>query len=156
MIYQTKLSAFLRQKFVLDWDGIHGAKHWARVKRLGRYLGAEHGADLEVVTLFALMHDSCREDEDRDIEHGSRASLLVREMNGVLYGINDFQENQLAFACEGHSHGGMSHDITIQVCWDADRLDLGRLAIQPDPRRLGTETAQRLCAERWPYERVGR
>ena len=65
MIHQPHLTAFLRQKFMLDWDGIHGATHWARVLRLGRYLASAHGADQEVVTLFALLHDSCRQDEYR-------------------------------------------------------------------------------------------
>lgn len=156
MIYQPKLTSFLRQHFALDWDGIHGARHWARVLRLGRYLAAEHGADQEVVTLFALLHDSCREDEDGDPDHGPRAARLVREMNGILYRVSDGQEDLLAMACEGHSRGGLNADITVQVCWDADRLELGRLAIRPDPLRLGTETAKSLCAHDWPYVHVGR
>ena len=34
---------------------------------------------------------------------------------------------QLTEACRDHSMGRLSRDLTIQVCWDADRLDLGRL-----------------------------
>ena len=141
MIYQPKLISYLRQHFTLDWDGIHGARHWARVLRLGRYLAAEHGADQEVVTLFALLHDSCREDDDGDPYHGPRAAKLVREMNGVLYRVSDGQVDLLAIACEGHSKGGLSNDVTVQVCWDADRLDLGRVGVRPDPRRLLTTVA---------------
>ena len=33
-------------------------------------------------------------------------------------------------------------DITVQTCWDADRLDLGRVGIRPDPRRLCTAAAR--------------
>lgn len=156
MIHQSRLTAFLRQQFMLDWDGIHGAKHWARVLRLGRYLAAEHFADIEVVTLFALLHDSCREDDNRDPEHGHRASRIVRAKNGILFVISDDQEDQLAAACKGHSKGCISDDVTIQVCWDADRLDLGRLAIAPDPHRMGTDEAKRLCRHAWPYEHIGR
>lgn len=156
MIHQSRLTAFLRQQFMLDWNGIHGARHWARVLRLGRYLAAEDGADIEVVTLFALLHDSCREDENRDPEHGLRASRVVRAQNGILFVITDDQEDRLAAACEGHSKGGLSDDVTVQVCWDADRLELGRLAIMPDPHRMGTDTAKRLCNHAWPYEHIGR
>jgi hypothetical protein len=37
------LVTFLRSHFVLDWHGIHGAKHWARVKLNGLLLAAETG-----------------------------------------------------------------------------------------------------------------
>ena len=33
--------------------------------------------------------------------------------------------------------------FTIQTCWDADRLDLGRVGITPDPSWLCTEAAKR-------------
>ena len=152
MIDHAKLTSFLRHQFVLDWDGVHGAAHWARVRRMGAYLADVHGAEREVVTLFALLHDSCREDEYSDPEHGRRAARLVREMNGVLYQISDWQEDRLAVACEGHSRGSVSQDVTVQVCWDADRLDLGRLGMQLDPARLGTEAARQLCLHEWPFQ----
>jgi HD superfamily phosphodiesterase len=59
------LVAFLRSHFVLDWHGIHGANHWARVKVNGLLLAAETGADARVVELFAFLHDSCREHDGR-------------------------------------------------------------------------------------------
>jgi hypothetical protein len=30
----------------------------------------------------------------------------------------------------------------VRACWDADRLDLWRVRITPDPRRLATAEAQ--------------
>ncbi len=33
-------------------------------------------------------------------------------------------------------------DITVQTCWDADRLDLGRVGITPNPRWLCTACAK--------------
>jgi uncharacterized protein len=33
--------------------------------------------------------------------------------------------------------------VTIQTCWDADRLDLGRVGVTPHPSRLCTEVARR-------------
>jgi uncharacterized protein len=33
-------------------------------------------------------------------------------------------------------------DITIQTCWDSDRLDLGRVGVTPHPSRLCSEAAK--------------
>jgi uncharacterized protein len=33
---------------------------------------------------------------------------------------------------------------TLQACWDADRLDVGRVGIAPKPHRLCTEAARGL------------
>jgi uncharacterized protein len=38
-----------------------------------------------------------------------------------------------------HSDGEVSTDKTIQTCWDADRLDLGRVGIFPSPKFLSQE-----------------
>jgi hypothetical protein len=49
-------------------------------------------------------------------------------------------------------------DVTIQTCWDADRLDLGRVGIRPDPARMGTEAGKRiahaLAAEALPLQSI--
>jgi uncharacterized protein len=36
------------------------------------------------------------------------------------------------------SVGLMHQDATIQSCWDADRLDLGRVGIEPSKQYLST------------------
>lgn len=69
------------KQFQLAADSIHGPSHWMIVRRNGLYLAKLHGADPEVVRLFA-------------------------------------------------------------VCLDADRLDLGRVGIIPDPQLLSTTTAK--------------
>jgi uncharacterized protein len=33
--------------------------------------------------------------------------------------------------------------VTVATCWDADRLDLGRVGVRPDAGRLCTEPARR-------------
>jgi uncharacterized protein len=38
-----------------------------------------------------------------------------------------------------------SNNITVQTCWDADRLDLGRVGIKPDPKRLFTEEGKKMA-----------
>jgi len=127
---------FVRTNFVLDWNGVHGAGHWARVLRNGRLVGAEAGADLEVVRLFALLHDSCREDEWADPDHGIRAAKLAVKLRNQFFKVSNNQFEQLTNALVGHSNGEMSSDATIQTCWDADRLDLGRVGVVPNCRYL--------------------
>lgn len=151
MINKSALATYLRQHFRLDWHGVHGAPHWARVRRYGLYIAQGTAADREVITLFALLHDSCREDEHSDHYHGGRAAHLAEYLNGRCYQISSTQEQQLVHAIERHSGGHMSDDLTVQSCWDADRLDLGRLGILTSPGRLGSERAKQLCHSPWPY-----
>jgi uncharacterized protein len=40
----------------------------------------------------------------------------------------------------------------MQVCWDADRLDLGRVGIIPKPDRLCTNAARDILE--WSHERA--
>ena len=48
----------------------------------------------------------------------------------------------LTEALKYHSDGYTEADITVQVCFDADRLDLGRVGIKPAPHRLCTASAK--------------
>ena len=57
-------------------------------------------------------------------------------------------------ACAGHTHEKTHADITIQTCWDADRLDLGRVGIRPDPTYLGTTAARRPDTISWADARA--
>ena len=49
----------VREQFQLDWHGIHGVPHWARVRWNGLNLAAVNGARTDIVELFAFLHD-CR------------------------------------------------------------------------------------------------
>ena len=139
-----QLEELVYAQFKLDINGIHGIKHWKRVQLIGRYLAKHTKADEEVVDLFAYLHDSKREDDNDDIYHGKRASVFVQELyNKRILTIREDQLKQLQFACEHHTNSAIkSKDITIQTCWDADRLDLWRLGIKPDPFFLNTEFAK--------------
>jgi uncharacterized protein len=55
----------------------------------------------------------------------------------------------LAFACEEHTNGGVDPDPTVGVCWDADRLNLWRVGIKPDPRFLSTQPARSVERIAW-------
>lgn len=130
----------LKAGFRLDWRGLHGAAHWIRVMHHGLYLASRTGADLQVVRLFAVLHDSQRMNEGTDPGHGPRAANFVLKLHADRrLGLDDTRADWLAQACMGHSEGGTRpNNPTIATCWDADRLDLGRVGIRPDPRRLCT------------------
>jgi uncharacterized protein len=141
MISNGLLSA-IRLQYRLDWHGMHGVSHWARVRVNGLRLSASSGADPIVVELFSFLHDSCRLNDNRDLEHGHRAAELALRFQGQHFTLNDRQLNQLTTACRDHTHGVETCDPTIATCWDADRLDLWRVGIQPDPDRLLTALAK--------------
>ena len=138
------LMQHIRAQFRLDWQGIHGAPHWARVMHHGLSLARQTSADVEVIRLFAVLHDSQRRHDGDDRAHGARAAeyaWLLRD-EGLMH-LSDEQLDLLSAACNGHSDGLIEADITVQVCWDSDRLDLGRVGIRPDPRYLCTHEAKR-------------
>jgi len=142
------------EEYDLPWDGYHGVAHWARVLENGLRLVEETGADLEVVQLFAILHDSRRISEGWDPDHGPRAAKYAAELHGGLFHLRDPQFRLLRRACAGHTHEKTHADITIQTCWDADRLDLGRVGITPDPMYLGTTAAKRPETISWADARA--
>lgn len=136
------LARFLRQHFALDWYGIHGAAHWTRVRYHGLRLARQSGARADVVTLFAFLHDAERRDDGTDRGHGARGARLARRLHGEHFRLDAEGLDMLCHAIEFHSAGLVEGDITVRTCWDADRLDLARLGIRPDPRRLSTAAAR--------------
>lgn len=154
----------IRRRYALDWHGIHGAAHWARVRWNGHAVAAISGADPIVVELFAWLHDACRRDDGHDPEHGPRAAALASEWNGVHFTLDRRRLALLTEACDGHTHLRHHADPTIQTCWDADRLDIARVMWDIDPYWLGTAAARDLelratCRQRstrWVRTRAGK
>jgi len=138
---RSGLIALIRSEFKLDWQGIHGANHWARVLHHGKNIGEIRKADLTVVELFGFLHDSCRINDGRDPKHGQRAAEFAHGIHGDYFNLKPKQLDQLCYAMTHHSSGELSADRTIQTCWDSDRLDLGRVGIFPDPQYLSQEAS---------------
>ena len=136
-------------EYALPLDGYHGVAHWARVLENGCRLAQETGANLEIVRLFAILHDSQRRNEGGDPEHGPRAAEFALTIRGELFELPDQEFVLLHRACAGHPHERTHPDVTIQTCWDADRLDLGRVGVVPHPSRLCTEVAKRPDVLKW-------
>jgi uncharacterized protein len=131
------------EDYQLPKDGLHGPRHWLRVSRIGLELAKACGADAEVVHMFALFHDARRENEDDDPGHGLRGAELARSMADThLIHLNRAQFDLLHEACVHHTDGTTSTDPTIGCCWDADRLDLGRVGIEPAAKYLSTAAAR--------------
>lgn len=148
-----ELVRLIRRQFALEWTGIHGAPHWTRVRENGLRLAEATGAKPNVVELFAFLHDSRRLNDGYDPEHGLRAAVFARTLAGSAFELEAADLELLATACEGHSDGLKEGDITVLTCWDADRLDLGRVGIRPDPNRLCTQVAREPVILEWAYRR---
>jgi uncharacterized protein len=142
-VISPQFGRFIRDQFLLDWRGIHGVAHWARVRLNGLQLARSNGANTVLVELFAFLHDCRRSNDGTDPAHGERAANFVREINGRFFSLPRAELRDLELACRDHSAGYLQAAITVQTCWDADRLDLGRIGIRPDPERLCTAQARR-------------
>jgi uncharacterized protein len=142
------------EDYALPWGGYHGVAHWARVLENGLRLAEETDALVEVVRLFAVLHDSRRINEGTDPDHGPRAAEFARTLRGRLFDLPEHEFLLLHRACAGHTHERTHPDVTIQTCWDADRLDLGRVGITPHPNRLCTEIAKQPKVIKWADHRA--
>jgi uncharacterized protein len=123
----------------------HGIDHWDRVYKNGLQLITPDVNPL-VVGLFAYLHDACREDDGEDYQHGPRAAGLVDKLrNTLLKDVYDEDIYLLKEACRLHTVSLKTGNPTIDVCFDADRLDLGRVGIIPDPDKLATEKGKEIA-----------
>ena len=148
-----ELVRIIRGQFALEWTGIHGAPHWSRVHENGLRLAELTGAKANVIELFAFMHDSRRLNDGHDPEHGLRAAEFARSLAGSVFELEPADLELLVTACRDHSDGRNEGDITVLTCWDADRLDLGRVGIKPHPDRLCTQAAREPGILEWAYQR---
>lgn len=146
----------IRQQFALNIHGTHGISHWARVLENGRRLAHMTGADPDVVELFAILHDAKRRKEWHDHEHGRRSAEYAKRLRNVEFTVSNAQFHLLYIACANHAQGTTEGDVTIQTCWDADRLDLGRILIAPNPDLLCTEAAKSPAIRQWANSRSTR
>lgn len=132
---------------------VHGPDHWRRVERNALLLATRTGADIAVVRLFALFHDSRRENDGWDDGHGARGAEYAATLRATAFDLSDEQFALLHEACVWHTEGEHHDDPTIATCWDADRLDLGRVDVIPDPKFMSTEFGREIatCASTQPF-----
>ena len=147
--YQNILD-LIRKSFNINFYGDHGIKHWERVYKNTQVLANHYEIKSEVFELFSLLHDSKRENEYEDIEHGLRASKFAKELiSDGFINLSKEDEKKLIFACANHTKKDRSNplcnDLIVQICFDSDKLDLGRVGMTPDKKRMYTSYAKYLC-----------
>ena len=100
-----------------------------------------------------FFHDNQRYNDQNDPDHGRRASQLIRDRFSKTLNLTLEEMNLLCAACEGHNDGQTEGDITVQTCWDSDRLDLWRVGIMPRTEYLCTDAAKEANNMAWAIER---
>ncbi|MBV9946472.1 MAG: hypothetical protein JOZ69_06470 [Myxococcales bacterium] len=139
---------------------IHGPAHWFRVRRFGALLSAREGLPTDArrcVEIFSLVHDLARLDDGGGNQHAIDGASYVDEVLPAVFGaLPSEQIETVRAAIRYHSDGlvaqaagelGLFDRVaapresvvrTIACCWDADRLDLPRVGILPQPRLMST------------------
>ena len=138
-----KLINHLQRDSKLFHSPIHGFKHWRTVEKNGLYLCQFNDGDPDVISHFAYFHDCMRVNEHRDDGHGIRGGKYALKYKDMLY-LTEEQLNILYRACAGHTGGKNSSCDTIACCWDADRLDIRRVELEPDLQWYNTEVARQM------------
>lgn len=150
----TRLIHRILQDQIVSWQGIHGLSHWGRVYDNGMRLADESGANRRVVELFAFFHDSQRFNDGHDIGHGHRGAEYAKTLRGEFFDLTDDEFELLYVACRDHTDEVTHDDVTIQTCWDSDRLDLGRVGMAVDLDFLSTDVARRRETIAWAHTRA--
>jgi uncharacterized protein len=105
------------------------------------------GANRAIINLFALLHDSQRLSDGSDANHGERAAEFAASLRAEgLFELSDEHFQLLYYACAHHTDSLTSSDATIGACWDADRLDLGRVGVKPEARYMSTSAGCKAAA----------
>lgn len=125
------------------WHGhIHGHHHWERVAHFGKLIAQNTpGVDAQVVLHFAYFHDCQRGNDGSDPQHGPRAAEYIESIRDLIP-LDDAQFEKLQVALREHTRTIHHPDPTIGACFDADRLDLGRVGQTPQPKYLNTAFAK--------------
>lgn len=147
--------AWFQQKLQIPIDSIHGYNHWKNVEKIGHYIADRNGADKKIISAFAFLHDIGKTVQFAEPGHGEKSVKIIKEIFKKEYlELNDEQYVKLLEAVSKHDKSdAKSDDITIQTCWDADRLDLPRVYILPDKNLLYTEVGK--SEETFDYFKIG-
>lgn len=146
---QNKIECFIKTNIQERYfPEQHDLSHFMRVIVWGLALSRYNEAkgiiiNNKVVVWFGLLHDICRESDFDDKEHGLRAACYVKMIRNTWLGdLNDNEILLLSEAVKYHNKIRQYGEITIDTCFDADRLDLLRFGITVNPERLATNAAK--------------
>lgn len=158
MFNEEKLQQWLKymserpDEFPAYVSWFHGVTHWEHIEKFGLMMAKEcPGADTDVIRWFAYIHDCRRGTEGWCEEHGRIAAKFIAKIrNTFLSDLSDEQITILRLACRSHTVKRRTKEITADICLDADRLDLYRVGIKPDPKLMASEIGARYA--RMDYE----
>jgi uncharacterized protein len=156
VLSMPELVRIILSRSPLPHTSIHGIAHWARVLENARRIAPRTGADVRVLELFAVLHDSQRESDGYDPGHGPRAAELARELRTDL-GLEEEAFAHLIDACDSHTRGApFDSAVTVLTCLDADRLDIPRVGLKIRPDLLFTAAARDPATLAWATDRATR
>ena len=99
---------------------------------------------------FAVLQDFVYENRVFDSNIHGLAHWRQVEFNGVsleekLLDITQEQFEKLYHACKFHTKERSTGDATIDTCYDADRLDLGRVGFELNPHKMATAAGAKIA-----------
>ena len=78
-----------------------------------------------------------------DLEHGVRAARILHTLrNTILKQLADEEFSLLEMACRLHTTVLRTGNLTVDTCFDADRLDLERVGIIPFHNKMATQNGK--------------
>jgi len=115
------------KEFFAEAKGSHDWEHTERVYSLCVRIGEKEGADMEVLSLAAILHDIGRPEQDRlkgTICHAERGAALAREIL-ERYGVDKKKIDKVVHCIETHRFRNNKPPQTkeAEILFDADKLD---------------------------------
>jgi uncharacterized protein len=125
------LSIEIARKYYSHTDPVHGFEHVLRVFQLAKKIALAEGADIEIVSVAALLHDAQNKnpsnemDTDNRITHHLQSAKIAREILSEI----GWQEERI----EAVEHCILAHrfrddtqrpqSLEAKVLFDADKID---------------------------------
>lgn len=138
----TELLLKIKEQFKIDWWGLHGITHFHHVFLNSRLLAQKSGTNSLIYDYFSIFHDSCRQNEGIDKDHGKRGAGLALQLRHHIQ-LDETEFLILQNACSNHTSLRSSDCMTSAVCADADRCDIGRVGSYPDRKQLLSPLAKK-------------
>lgn len=82
---KTGLIKAVRKEDILEGHGTHEWHHLMRVLETERIFAVGNGADIMMLKLFALFHDTSQRNDGHDPQHGQRAAFFTEGLQGVFF-----------------------------------------------------------------------
>lgn len=112
----------------------HDLEHTERVLAIATHIGKKEKADLEVITISALLHDIARVEEDQSkgsICHAIKGAEIAKDILSD-YKIEGTKLNNIIHSIEAHrcKNDKVPSTLEAKILFDADKIDsLGAIGV---------------------------